>query len=163
MYFDGLLQHRSVTLSDHVVKTVFCMTNFAFSTFSCFDWHLVTWEEPVCLIWIFHTSPNIGHPSITTYHTRNRALYHTDYSSSRSTVSCPAERDLTCRRGEKETLEKDALSCNEAQLLEAVLETSTLKAAGREGWLSGDVSGQGLQWPKNHHVTTVWSGPNIVS
>jgi len=33
--------------------------------------------------------------------------------------------------GGKEKLEKDALTWNEAQLLEVVLETSTLKAAGR--------------------------------
>ncbi len=106
------------------------------------------------------SSPNIGPPSITTYHTRNRALYHTEtYSSSRSTVSCPAKRDLTCRKGGKEKLEKDALSCSEAQLLEAVLETSTLKAAGREGWLSGNVSGQGLQWPKKTPCNNclIWS------
>lgn len=77
------------------------------------------------------SSPTIGHPNITTYHIRNRALYHTEtYSSGRWTVGCPAERDVR-REGGKEKLERDALSWNEAQLLEAVLGTSTLKAAGR--------------------------------
>ncbi|KAI9543680.1 hypothetical protein NQZ68_008727 [Dissostichus eleginoides] len=59
--------------------------------------------------------------------------------------------------GGVEELEEDALGWNEAQLLEVVLVSGTLEAAGR-GLAAGEgVSGhgKGLQWPKHHHVTAV--------
>lgn len=61
--------------------------------------------------------------------------------------------------GGEEKLEKDALGWNEAQLLEAVLKTSTLKAAGRGLAVRGggvrkrDCSGHKTK--KKHHVTAV--------
>lgn len=131
--------------------------------------NFLTWEELVWLIRIFHASLLSHHwapPSITTYHTTNGALHSTEtYSSSRLAVSCPAEKGPNPSGGRKG---EAGGGCTPLEWSSAPgggprnkhLDVSW-ERAGCPGMcqdMERDCSGQ-----INHHVTTVWSGPNIVS